>query len=236
MASHRSGTIRVSILPSDDQPSESVPALDAHARLPRKNLLLAASIEAGSLSAPVRIRNLSETGALIDGAALPDVGTELTLRRMEIDIGATVVWRTGGRCGIKFAGNVSVDDWAMGKRRAPQLHERSQAGVDARQAAVRSGAPLPADDSAATMAAVRADVLEDRIAEELAYVRRLLDSAGEELSDDAIILQRHGRALQNVDAACQILAELGTILGAKDRVAAATAINMHDLRARLFRT
>jgi hypothetical protein len=222
-------------LPSDDLPTPSVPAIDEHARPPRKNLLLAASIEAGALSAPVRIRNLSETGALIDGAALPDVGTELTLRRLEIEIGATVMWRTGGRCGIRFAGNVSVDDWVIGKRRTSALFEHSQAGVDARQAAVRSGISLPADNGAPTLAPPRADVLEGRIAEELAYLRRVLDSVGDVLSDDTIILQRHSGALQQIDVACQTLAELGAILGSKDRVAAAAAVNMHDLRARLLR-
>ena len=222
-------------MPSDDLPAPSVPAIDEHARQPRKNLLLAASIEAGSLSAPVRIRNLSETGALIDGAALPDVGTELTLRRLEIEIGATVMWRTGGRCGIRFTGNVSVGDWVIGKRRASALFEHSQAGVDARQAAVRSGISLPADNGAATTAPPRADVLEGRIAEELAYLRRVLDSVGDVLSDDTIILQRHSDALQQIDVACQTLAELGAILGSKDRVAAAAAVNMHDLRARLLR-
>ena len=194
----------------NEPPPESSAAVGQHARPPRKNLLLAATIEAGALSAPVRIRNLSETGA-------------------------TVVWRAAGRCGIRFAGVVCVDDWAIGKRRAASLFEHSQAGVDARQAAIRSGASLPADDCAAMTAPPRADILEGRIAEELAYLRRVLDSVGDTLSDDAIILQRHGGALQQIDATCQILAELAAILGSRDRVAAAVAVNMHDLRARLLR-
>lgn len=218
-------------MPSDDLPSPPLSAINENTRLPRKNLLLAASIEAGALSAPVRIRNLSETGALIDGAALPEVGTELILRRLEIEIGATVVWRTNGRCGIRFGGNVCVDDWAIGKRRVPPFFERSQAGVDARQAAVRSGISLPVDQ----FVPPRADILEERIVEELAYLRRVLGSVGDGLSDDAIILQRHAGALQQVDIACQILAELGAILASKDRVAAVAKVNMHDLRARLSR-
>lgn len=219
----------------NEQPPETFAAVGEQARPPRKNLLLAATIEAGALSAPVRIRNLSETGALIDGAALPEVGTELTLRRLEIEIGARVVWRSAGRCGIKFTGHVRVDDWAIGKRQAASLFESSQAGVDARQAAIRSGVSLPADDGAAMNAPPRADILDGRIAEELAYIRRVLDSVGDTLSDDAIILQRHGNALQQIDAACQVLAELAVILGSEDRGAAAGAVNMHDLRARLLR-
>jgi len=71
------------ILPSDD-PEASLAAGEQHERLPRKNLLLGATIEAGALSAPVRIRNLSETGALIDGAALPDLEGEPGARAAEL--------------------------------------------------------------------------------------------------------------------------------------------------------
>ncbi|HEX9947586.1 MAG TPA: hypothetical protein VGA98_08605, partial [Allosphingosinicella sp.] len=48
---------------------------------PRTNLLLAATAEVGGRSLPVRIRNLSETGALIEGAGLPDAGMSLVLAR-----------------------------------------------------------------------------------------------------------------------------------------------------------
>ena len=213
-----------------------LPTSDQRAGSPRKNLLLAANVDVGSFSAPVRIRNLSETGALIDGTALPEVGADLTLRRLEIEVGATVVWRLAGRCGIRFAGKVSVDDWAIGKRRMPAMFERSQAGVDARQAAVRSGTFAPAmEDMPAPTAPFAADLLDGRIAEELAELRCTLDTVGDALSDDVAILQQHGGALQQLDVACQILTELGAILGAKDRGAALAAVNMHDLRARLSR-
>jgi hypothetical protein len=212
------------------------PTSDQRAGSPRKNLLLAANVDVGSFSAPVRIRNLSETGALIDGTALPEVGADLTLRRLEIEVGATVVWRVAGRCGIRFAGKVSVDDWATGKRRMPTLFERSQTGVDARQAAVRSGKfSLVADDDVVPAASLAAEVLDGRIADELAELRCTLDTVGDALSDDVAILQQHGDALQQLDVACQILTELGAILGAKDRGAALAAVKMHALRARLSR-
>lgn len=215
---------------SQDPLSPSLPPCDRRDSAPRKNLLLAANIEAGARVVPVRIRNLSESGALIDGGALPEVGTDLKLRRLEIEIGATVVWRLGGRCGIRFAGRVHVDDWALGKRRGPALFERSQAGVDARQAAIRAGIV-----SAPEEPKPRAPLQDSRIAEELAEVRCALDMVGEALSDDVTILERHGGSLLRLDLACQVLAELSALLAAKDRAAALAAINMHDLRARLSR-
>ncbi|HWU72845.1 MAG TPA: hypothetical protein VN137_05135, partial [Sphingomonas sp.] len=46
----------------------------ARARAPRKNLLLTATIRSQGVTAPVRIRNLSEKGAMVDGQALPEPG------------------------------------------------------------------------------------------------------------------------------------------------------------------
>lgn len=219
------------IAPSD-QPEEPG-ALTV--RAPRTNLLLAANIEAGPLRAPVRIRNMSESGAMIEGAAFPEIGASLILRRLEVEIGATVIWRAAGRCGIRFDGQAVVADWVAGVRRNPGIPETGQARVDAIQAAIRTGQPLPATADPKPATTGSNEDLDRRLAEELAYVQRLLDDVGGELSDDAIILQRHGRMLQSFDVACQILEHLQTILSATDRAEAVKAVTMQDLRARLLR-
>lgn len=208
--------------------------MDENPRAPRKNLLLSATIEAGRLRAPVRIRNLSETGAMIDGAVLPEVGTALLLRRLEVEIGATAVWRSDGRCGITFDGTVSVDEWISGVRQSFRPASSGQPRVDGIQAAIRSGTSLPVEDAPASDDPIDPEGLERRIAEELAYVCRLLGAVGEELADDPIILQRRGRALQNFDAACQILAHLGAIVASGDRAAAVDAVTLEELRTRLL--
>jgi hypothetical protein len=197
--------------------------------------MLSASIEAGALKGQVRIRNLSESGAMIDGAALPEVGTALILRRLELEIGAMTVWRAPGRCGIRFDGTAAVDEWVAGLRRSPRPADRGQARVDAIQSAIRRAAPLPSADVPTSRIPLDSDELESRIAEELAYVGRLLDAVGDELTENPVILQRNGRALQNFDAARQILVHLSAILGSKDRGAAVDAVTMHELRSRLVR-
>jgi hypothetical protein len=206
-----------------------------HPRATRKNLLLSATIEAGDLRAPVRIRNLSENGALIDGAALPEAGTALVLRRLEVEIGAMSVWRKDGRCGIRFDGTISVDEWVSGVRQPSQSPHSGQARVDLIQAAIRSGASVPLENRPASNVPINPENLERRIAEELSYVGRLLDAIGEEFTNDPIILQRHGRALQDFDAACQMLAQLGAIVASDDRAAAVDAVPLQELRARLLR-
>ncbi|MBB5709783.1 PilZ domain-containing protein [Sphingomonas xinjiangensis] len=206
------------------------------ARAPRKNLMLAATIQAGTLQATVRIRNLSQSGAMLDGVALPNIGTKLVLRRAVIEMPATVVWQAGGRCGIQFeATSISVDEWVAGLLTPSFNGYKGQQRVDAIQHAVRSGAALPAEPEAATPAGPDRDVLDARVAEEILYVQRLLDSLGENLVEDPILLQRHARALQNLDRASQVLEQIGAVLKAPDRVSAASQVKMEDLRSRLLR-
>jgi hypothetical protein len=219
--------------PPDDTPPSTEHPPSGRDRAPRKNLFLSATIEAGALKTAVRIRNMSATGAMIDGAALPSVGADLTLRRLAVEIGATVVWRAQGRCGIQFDGAVSIEAWIAGKYQAERSDVRGQARVDAIQAAIRSGTPLPKDTAIARQPPSKAVSLDRRIAEELLYVKRLLDAVGDDLTKDPIMLQRYSRTLQNFDAACQILDHLSTIVGADDPAEAAAAITMQELRARL---
>ena len=204
-------------------------------RPPRKNLLLAASIEAEGLKVQVRIRNLSESGAMIDGSALPRIGTSLRLRRTEIEVGARVVWQSEGRCGVAFdASAITVEEWVSGKRAANFSGFSGQARVDAIQEAVRGGALLPAEAPAPDPAVDLAN-LGARLVEEIHHVRELLDSLGEQLTDDPHVIATHMASLQNLDRASQILDHLGTILGAEDPAAAVDAVAMQELRARLMR-
>ena len=85
-------------------------------RLHRSKLLLAATIESAGIKSAVRIRDLSETGALLEGPAFPAVDTVLTLTRLEVEIGARVVWIAPPRCGVEFQGRISIPEWTSGKR------------------------------------------------------------------------------------------------------------------------
>ena len=205
------------------------------ARMPRKNLMLAASIEAGGARAAVRIRNLSESGAMLDGAVLPEPGSQFILLRADIAVPASVVWREGGRCGVRFDKiAATVDEWVAGKTAPTFNGQQGQARVDAIQNAVRSGAALPSE-AKPSGETLPAGEIERRVSEEIVYVQRLIDALGEELVEDPVMLQRHMRVLQNLDRASQMLEHLGTVLGASDRLAAAQGVVMQDLRERLLR-
>lgn len=204
-------------------------------RAPRKNVMLAATISAGTVSAPVRIRNLSEVGAMIDGPALPGAGVKLTLSRLALSIGATVVWSRNGRCGLSLGCPIIVDDWITGVASAPNITVAAagQARVDRLQAAIRSGAPMPAETRAPAAVSANTQPVERRIAAELRRVKQILDEVSDELTDDVGVLTRHERAMQNFDIAAMIVEELAVVLAAEDREAAVGSVQMHDLRTRL---
>jgi hypothetical protein len=202
-------------------------------RGPRKNLMLTATIAGGDVCAPVRIRNLSDAGAMIDGAALPEPGSTLTLTRLELSVGATVVWNEGGRCGLKLGGRIAVDDWIAGVLPATSRGSLGQMRVDQIQAALRSGAALPAECDASAAPAVDAGSVDQRIAAELAHVKQMLDAVGDQLMDDVGVLTRHERTLQSLDIATAIIESLAAVMASDERENAISAVPMHDLRSRL---
>lgn len=79
------------------------------------------------------------------------------------------------------------------------------------------------------------DLLERRLEEELLYVRRLLESMGDALCEDPILLSRHGEKLQTIDLLAQLLGHIASVIGAEDRDGAVSRIGMMELRNRLAR-
>ena len=201
---------------------------------PRTNLLLAATVEAGGRSLAVRIRNLSETGAMIEGAGLPEAGAPLVLARGDLRVSATVAWAAGGRRGIRFDGPTPVEEWTGGLKPRPLdcTGLRDQRRVDAILAEARAGV---AGAAAKTAAPISLPHLDARLADELGYVKRLLEGLGDELIKDLFLVQRHGQSLQSLDLVGQILGHVAAILRAEDKAAAVEQLGMEDMRARLKR-
>ena len=69
----------------------------------RSNVLLTASLELSGASTPVRMRNLSPNGALVEGDDLPVEGSELLFRKGDLAIMGRVVWSSERHAGIVFA-------------------------------------------------------------------------------------------------------------------------------------
>jgi len=78
-------------------------SLSQNRRSRRAPVLLAASIEVAGNAEPVKLRNLSEEGALIEGERLPLEGTTTFFQRNDLRLKSRVIWVEGRYAGVAFA-------------------------------------------------------------------------------------------------------------------------------------
>lgn len=200
---------------------------DVAHRAPRKNLFLMASLAVAGASHPVRVRNLSATGALVESARLPAAGSDLVLRRGSVEAVGTLVWTADQRGGVRFAQPIRLADWIPGGAADHQLEIDPSAAPTRADIVDIAQAPPPADNVGSPVTA--------RIADELAFVARRLETLGADLADEPPIVVRHAAKLQELDIAVQILGHLSRVLVAPSPDAAVERIGMADLRRRLRR-
>ena len=104
-------------------------------RTQRSHVLMAASIEAAGVVAPVKLRNLSSDGALVEGDRLLSVGCEVLFRKGELRLTGQVAWIRDKRAGIAF--DTKLDPEAV-LRHVPR--PRKVAKLDFRRPAIRAHA------------------------------------------------------------------------------------------------
>lgn len=170
----------------------------------RASIYLAAALYRDGSPSPVKIRNISATGALVEGVAIPAVGSLVQLVRGGLIAHGLVAWSTGDRCGLKFSGCVDVQQW----RAAPGNSEQQR--VDDIVRLVKAGAvplPLPPLGQAS-----KPDDSGAELSEDLRRASELLEILGGVLASDADIITRHGPALQNLDIAMQVIDAVQAII------------------------
>ena len=172
------------------------PQIDNRSQL-RSNVFLAASLVAGALPLPVRVRNLSAYGALLDystmvtyggeqldGGSLPPAGARVRLLRGELSADGKVAWTAHGHAGIRFADEIDVGAWVR------RLGHPGQQRVDEAVAALRRDRPLPDPEPSPSLGAIGAEL--DAICERLAGSPAMTVEFAEEL----VKLDALARALQ----------------------------------------
>lgn len=168
------------------------------ARDPRTNTMLAAQIELDGERADVFLRDVSSTGASMEGPRLPAAGETVLLERGAIRVRANVVWRQERRCGINFERPVLVAEMM---RRVGPGSSAQQARIDTVQRKLRAGTFVasPTADRVSPPTDLRAD---------FGYACRLVEAVGDELTGDAYILSRYGSTLQKLDELMQLLKKI----------------------------
>lgn len=76
----------------------------------RSNVLLAASIEVSGAAIPVKLRNLSTEGALIEGVGLPVEGSEVVFKRNDLSVSSRVAWVDENHAGVAFRKPIQQED------------------------------------------------------------------------------------------------------------------------------
>lgn len=68
----------------------------------RSNVLMSASLELSGTSLPVKLRNLSAEGALVEADTLPVEGASIMFRKGELCVQGRVAWAKTRHAGISF--------------------------------------------------------------------------------------------------------------------------------------
>lgn len=75
----------------------------------RSNVLMSASLELSGTALPVKLRNLSAEGALVEGEKLPVEGASILFRKGDLSMAGTVAWVKGRQAGVNFAQKLDPD-------------------------------------------------------------------------------------------------------------------------------
>ena len=75
---------------------------DQNRRSRRSQVLLTAELEHAGACLPVKLRNLSSEGALVESDKLPLEGTSVEFRRNDLSASGRVVWVNGHHAGVAF--------------------------------------------------------------------------------------------------------------------------------------
>ena len=190
-------------------------ATSLHSRAPderganRASIYIAAALYCDGSPSPVKIRNISATGALLEGAVIPSVGALVQLVRGELIVHGLVAWTSDCRCGLKFSGCIDVQQW-----RAVRCNSEQQR-VDEVVRLVKAGAvPLPVPPLSQHRPQERHDPGAE-LSGDLQRASQLLDNLGGVLAGDVDIIERHGPALQNLDIAMQVIAVVESIIAGR---------------------
>lgn len=156
----------------------------------RTHMFVAATLYFDSGSCPVNVRNMSLSGALVEGSGLPELETPVTLRRGSLEAGARIVWRAGRKAGVSFSTTIHIADWMS---RNPNSQ---QARIDDIVRDIRSGKPAagsgghPVSPDNALLGA------------ELRALRAELSALEKGLTGDVIVVATHPE-IQLLDVALQ---------------------------------
>lgn len=185
-------------------------------RAPRANTLISAMALVGDTGWPVRIRNLSACGAMVESDVKVDVNSSILLTRGQLRVPGKVAWHREGVFGVRFFEPLEFQEWT---------------GTPTKEGIAT--APAPRDSQ--TVSDKSDEVLTGRLCEEINYVARAVRAVAECLSEDPILRVRHASSLQELCLGEQMLTEIAAILPDKQKLTAIEEKATGPMRNRLCR-
>lgn len=158
----------------------------------RANVFLAAALDTGEQLYPVRIRNLSPHGALVDGLVLPPAGSVIKLTRGHLSASGRIAWQRNGQAGVNLDDRIDVESWVR------RVGHSGQQRVDAVVDALRRSGSFPADPQP------------DAAIPSLRELSAALDAVCEHLASAAGLSVAMSDDLLKLDAIAQHLRQLAT--------------------------
>lgn len=168
-------------------------------RQPRSSMFLAAVMLVGRDQSPVKVRNMSPDGAMVESTLTASPGTRIKLVRGRLVAEGSIVWTSGNRHGVKFDVEVSVEEWLAGPAKAEQDR------VDDIVSLIKTGRLMPQVDGAEPAINTEARQSNEQSATDLKAVVNLIQDLEDDLASSPETLMRHEVKLQNLDIAMQML-------------------------------
>ena len=166
----------------------------------RSNMFVMATFYCERGSFPVRVRNMSRGGALIESAAIPLEESRVRLSRGSLSIRGQIIWRDDKRAGVRFDADVEVGDWLPGINRPSHQRRIDQIVEECSDQPVADAEPVALSPGPATAIG------------QLLDLRDMINGIAELLAGDTQIAIAHATALQKLDIAVHSLDRLASAL------------------------
>jgi len=167
-------------------------------RDPRKSMFVVGTMYTATGSAPVKIRDMSSSGCLIEGAVIGAPGTKIDLRRGNLSVAGHVAWRKETRAGLSFESSVSVSEWLKTPGAGAPQQRIDELVMETKASTVRRAPEV----AAVRLGSARVSTLD------LMKLTQAMESLAEDLAEDASVVARHAYRLQTLDLAVQLLRKL----------------------------
>lgn len=193
-------------------------------RLARSSMFVSAVMIVGDNKAPVKIRNMSANGAMVESTLAASLGAKVQLLRGSRVAEGTIVWVSKNRLGLRLEPEVLVKDWLASPAKAGQDR------VDDIVSLIKAGRAVPPSESADPSVKFESRQPNAQFASDLETVVDLIQELEDDLSSSVDTMTRHESKLQNLDIAMQMLRSIAQQLKCGSGLQPPTGASLDNLR------